>query len=242
MGSDDGDVDATSRIHESTVHGGVVQAGIANFHPPQPPPDRRALWIGLLVLAVLVGLGSGLLLVRGRQQDANLGQDDRSSAPPASPAPLAPSFPTPKPTPTPTPTSEALFASVQWRGMLTLGTGAKSRTTNSGYELDPIPPRSADVGDLSIHCAEKCDPDKVAGKTVIPWTGSEEPSREDCVEQLNTVPGGQSVTVRAGSMACFGTAQMRVGYFTVLSAGGDGPITLNVTVWALDPWFLQYHP
>ncbi|MFE4394550.1 MULTISPECIES: hypothetical protein [Streptomycetaceae] len=238
MGSDDGDVNVTSRIHESTVHGGVVQAGIANFHPPQPPPYRRALWIGLLVLAVLVGLGSGLLLVRGRQQDANLGQDGRSSAPPASLAPLAPSFPTP----TPTPTSEELFASVQWHGRLTLGAEARSGTTNSGYELDLMPPRSADGGDLSVHCAEKCDANKVSGKTVIPWTGSEEPSREDCVRQLNTPPGGQSMTVRAGSMACFGTAQMRVGYFTVLSAGGDGPIALDVTVWGLPPSVLEYHP
>ncbi|MFE4517176.1 hypothetical protein ACFRMQ_23625 [Kitasatospora sp. NPDC056783] len=246
MGSDHGDVNATGRIHESTVHGDVIQAGVANFHPPQPPPpDRRALWIGLLVLAVLVGLGSGLLLVRGQQSGANPGHDGRSSAPLVSPAPPGPSLPpassapSPPETPAPTPTYAPLSAPVQWRGQLTLDTGAESGRMNSGYELDPVPPRSAVLGDLSIHCVYACDPDQVAGKSVIPWTGPNPPGREDCRQKLNTVLGQQSMTVKAGSMACFGTAKMRVGYFTVRSAGGDGRITLDVTVWDLPSGYTQ---
>ncbi|MFE4397389.1 MULTISPECIES: hypothetical protein [Streptomycetaceae] len=239
-------MNATSRIGESTIHGNVVQAGVANIHPPQPPPpDRRALWIGLLLLGALVGLGSGLLLVRGQLSGADLARDGRSPSPPVSSAspgsPPAPSPPEPvlppepTPAPSPAPASGPVSVPVQWQGQLTLDTGMTSGRMIWGYGLDSVPPGTSPTGDLRLQCVGGCEQNQVTGQAVIPWPGPNPPSREDCRHKLNTVLGQQTVTVRPGSMACFGTAKMRVGYFTARSVGNDGRTTLDVTVWELPP-------
>lgn len=130
--------------------------------------------------------------------------------------------PTPAPSPRPTSAPPAPQIRERWSGTLVLDGSAGVR----GWFLDPVPPGRAPVGDLAIR-----EPGQVYGNTLAAWGGSGPPSREQCVELLNTHLGQRQLDVQVGDRGCFGTQAGRVGVFEVTAVPDPDRLTVAVTVW-----------
>ncbi|MFD5559047.1 hypothetical protein [Kitasatospora griseola] len=203
------------------------------------------VWLGIAtsVLTILTWLGFS----NWHQVTTLLGPSGEPSTPAAPPPPPtvagpasssataqpSPSPPQPQPSsassviPTHSPTAAVL---VRWHGTLLLDDGSANGMPTTGWSLDPVPPQRAPLGDLSLACGLVCEPGQLTGNTIVPWEGSSAPDRPGCADLLNSHLGQRTVDVQTGSVACFGTNQMRVGYFKVLDSG-SGRQTLEVTVW-----------
>ncbi|MFD7645873.1 hypothetical protein ACFV4P_35130 [Kitasatospora sp. NPDC059795] len=205
------------------------------------------VWLGVAtsVLTILTWLGFS----NWHQVTALLGpsgEPSATAAPPPPPPPTvtgpasssaaaqpSPSPPEPQPSspssvvPTHSPTATV---QVRWHGKLTLDDGSANGMPTTGWSLDPVPPQRAPLGDLGLACGLVCEPGQLVGNTIVLWEGPSVPDRPGCADLLDSHPGQRTVDVQTGSVACFGTNQMRVGYFKVLGSSG-GRQTLEVTVW-----------
>lgn len=154
-----------------------------------------------------------------------------TTAPPSSTTPPPSTEPPSAPATEPPPSTAPAAVHVRWQGTLTLDDGSASGSPITGWSLDPVPPQRAPMGDLGLACQLSCEPGQIVGTTVVPWSGSAPPQREQCVALLNTHLGQRTADVTPGSIACFGTDGGRVGFFTAGGTAGAGRQTLAVTVW-----------
>ncbi|PWI43900.1 hypothetical protein CK485_17710 [Streptomyces sp. ICBB 8177] len=217
----------------AAVVGEALEAGGIRM----PALRRKEVRIAVALVGV-VALVLGLVAFRAGHTSAESGPSPSpavsttASAPAPSTAPTtAPTTTTAAPTNTPTPTPlppTPTTVAVRWQGTLALDGDAME----TGWALDSLPPSRAPLGDLGLSCLLTCDADELSGNALVAWTGSGLPSREQCVELLNTQLGNRQLDVQDGSIGCAGTQDQRVARFKVLSANGDR-FSLSVTVWQL---------
>ncbi|WP_158939522.1 hypothetical protein [Streptomyces sp. NRRL S-87] len=144
--------------------------------------------------------------------------DPTDAPPPTPPEPSREDPPEPTP-PAPRPVR------VRWQGELVVdGSGYRA----GGWFLDSAPPSRAPLGDLGPRGTHEL----YGPYALVAWSGARSPSRQQCVELLNSRPGQNALDVQVGDTACVGTENGRVARLTVTGfSDPDRQITVAVTVW-----------
>ncbi|MGW1075167.1 hypothetical protein [Streptomyces sp. NPDC002537] len=215
-------------------------------------PTTAARWTVALIGVAAIVLGTVLFRHEGSPSDGGssgggsvgggsvggagpLPPPVRTSPPVVHPPAPPRTPPTEPPTTDPAPPTAPPAVRVRWHGTLTLDDGSANGMPTTGWSLDPVPPQRAPLGDLGLACQLSCAPGQLVSNTIVVWTGSTPPKRQQCVDLLNTHPGQRTADVPAGSLACFGTEAGRVGFLKSGGGGRSGRQSLDVTVWELPP-------
>lgn len=198
--------------------------------------SRRTEWLPFAVvcggLVLLAAFGYGSFQGWGNQ---SAGQPAGVGAPTPSPTPVSTgdtAEPPPGGTvvaapPSPTPTAGGLG----WRGTLVLTNGYGE----AGWFFERLPPYQLQglPPDLGVDCAVNCASDAVVVSdfAIAAWAGQGPPSEDQCSADL---ANSQVLSdVHVGSMGCFLTRSVQVGYFKVVAVTAQ-TMTVQVNLWAAE--------
>lgn len=233
----------TSRA-ASTVSGPEPQTQVVRTrrippdYPDEPPRRRRAgpILVGLFILILLLTIAVLLGMVLAPRPPAAAPTTvviTPSSTPSSDPAlPTETEFPTPSATPTEQVTPSGApggaapdSSKPQWQGQV--------RVTDDGIDLDPVPPSKGGSWDVAYYA----DRNVFFFNYVVmsPWTGTGEPTYEDCLNLTSTQAlsssEAQNVRYQEGASYCTWTSADKLTFVRPMPpASGDG-IQVNATIW-----------
>ncbi len=122
--------------------------------------------------------------------------------------------------PTPIPTS----AGISYQGPTSLTSVASG---GEGRSLDGLPTSNSSPFDISLYPQQAIY--SVSGARLALWTGTQPPSRQDCLTAVAT-QSQPIVTARQGVEFCVETNNKRYAYVRVVASDGQ-TAQLDVTVW-----------